>query len=290
MDYVERYSGMLRSKKQRFALVDGRLFVRKDRWISPFGPVGCAYKLSWDQRRELLSQLGGLWVMWTDGFEGAVSGSDWYAVICRKHQAVEEITDGKRRSELRRALRDCEVRKVNSCEIAGKGYETFCSAVLGYGSHDVPTPSEFSRRVMSDQPFEDIQHQWAVYCDGKMIAFAQNLVYGNIEVDYNLIKLHPQYLSRYSAYALIYKMNEYYLAQEGFQYVNDGFRSISHETGIQEFLIKKFGFEKAYTGLHVHYRPPLGQLIRLARPFRPAITRILPKANALFELDRLRFQ
>lgn len=120
-----------------------------------------------------------------------------------------------------------------------------------------------------------------------MIAFAQNIIYEKTEADYTLIKLHPAYLKYYPAYALIYKMNEYYLAQQGFQYVNDGFRSILHETGIQDFLIKKFGFEKAPTGLHVYYRPPFGQLLRMARPVRGLIGRLYPQANALFELNRL---
>jgi len=85
-------------------------------------------------------------------------------------------------------------------------------------------------------------------------------------------------------------MNEYYLAQKRFQYVNDGLRAISHETGIQDFLIKKFDFEKARTGLHVHYRPPFWQLLRMARPFCVLATVLCPKTKALFEMDRLRMR
>jgi hypothetical protein len=89
-------------------------------------------------------------------------------------------------------------------------------------------------------------------------------------------------------YALLYTMNEYYLAQEGFQYVNTGFRSIYHDTGHQEFLMKKFGFEMARTRLHLHFRPYFGQLLQVARPFQGAIARLVPKAKPLFELMRLR--
>ena len=141
---------------------------------------------------------------------------------------------------------------------------------------------------MTDAPLAETRHQWAAYCDGKMVAFAQNLIYEKQEVNYTHIKLHPEYLNRYSSYALTYRMNEYYLEQEGFEYVNDGFRSISHETKVQEFLIKKFGFEKAYTGLHIHYRFPLGHMLRIASPFRKVLTKAYPKANALFELDRMK--
>lgn len=289
MGYVDPHAEMMRAKNRRFARVDGQLFVRKDRWIVPVGPVSQPYRLDKAQCRELLRQLGGGWVMWTDGFGPHAAASEWYAVICRRHTVVEDVASGNTRSKLRRGLKQCDVRPVAVKEIAASGYETYCAAVKSYGgSVLLPTAEEFARRVMTDEPFGDTRHRWAVYYEGKMVAFAQNLVYDKTEVDYTLIKLHPEYLNRYSSYALFYKMNEHYLAQEGFAYVSDGTRSISHETGIQDFLMKEFGFEKASTGLHVHYRPPLGPLLSMARPFRGVLAKVYPKANALFELDRLR--
>jgi hypothetical protein len=282
----------MRAKNRRFARIDGQLFVRKDRWIVPVGPVSQPYRLSKGQCQELLRDLGGLWVLWTDGFGPHAEDSEWHAVICRRHVAVEEVASGNTRSKLRRGLKQCEVRPVEVREIARNGYETYCAAVSGYGHHAeiLPTAKEFARRVMTDEPFGDIRHQWAAYHGGKMVAFAQNLIYDKTEVDYTLIKLHPEYLNRYSSYALIYRMNEHYLAQQGFEYVTDGFRSISHETGVQDFLMKEFGFEKARTGLRVHYRWPVGPLLRAARPFRGVLAKAYPKADALFELDRLRMR
>lgn len=289
MSYIEGFTEILQKKGRRFELVDGKLFVRKEQWIVPFGPAAKPYSLSPAQRKMLLLKLGGLWVQWTDGFGPHADNSEWYAVICRCHTPINVIESGNTRSKLRRGLKNCEVRKVDAEEIATQGYETYCAAINSYQGNDtqIPTEADFQRRVRSDAPFADIRHQWAVYHQDKLIAFAQNLIYDKIEVDYTLIKLHPDYLKFYPAYALIYKMNEYYLAEQGFQYVNDGFRSILHQTGIQEFLIKKFGFEKAPTGLYLHFRPPYGQILRLARPFRRPLARFYPKAGALFELDRL---
>lgn len=290
MNYIDQYNDMLLQKNHRFMLIDGQLFARHARWIMPVGPVSQRYHLNNRQCRELLRSLGGLWVQWTDGFGPHNASSEWYAVICRKHLAVEDIADSKRRSEMRRAIRECEVRKVDAEEIAAHGYETYCAALTGYGEHadTFPTVEEFATRVMTDAPLAETRHQWAAYCDGKIVGFSQNLVYEKLEVNYTHIKLHPEYLNRYSSYALIYRMNEYYLEQEGFEYVNDGFRSISHDTNVQEFLIKKFGFEKAYTGLRIHYRFPLGYMLRIARPLRKVLTRAYPKSNALFELDRVK--
>jgi hypothetical protein len=292
MSYVDAYAEMMRAKGRPFALVDGQLFTLKDHWIAPAGPAAQAYRLDSTRCREVFRKLGGLWIMWTDGFGPHAADSEWYAVICRKHRPIEDIPDPKRRSELRRALRECDVRKVDVTEIAEHGFPVYAAAHRHYRNATVRISSEqeYRRRIMTDSPFGNCRHQWGVYCDNKLVAFAQNLIYDKTEVNYTQIKLHPLYLDRYPAYALLYTMNEYYLAQQQFDYVSDGFRTISHETGIQEFLIKKFGFEKAKTGLHIHFRPPFGQLLRMAQPFRPLAESLCPKMKALFELNRLRLR
>lgn len=289
MSYVDRFAEMLRSKKQRFEVVDGQLFVRKERWVSPLGPVAQAFSLTAEQRRGLLRSLGGLWVQWTDGFGLHAAASEWYALVCRRYRPVDEVESHSARKQIRRGMRRCEVRRVDAREIAQNGYETYCEAIRGYGSRAVlPTAAEFERRVMGDEPFGDIRHHWATYRDGKLIAFNQNLIYDDVEVDYTLGKFHPAHLDSYPAYAMFSAMNEYYLGQNGFRYVNAGTRTISHDTDIQEFLERLFNFEKAPLGLHVHYRAPVGALLHAARPFRGLAKAVCPKAGAVLELDRFR--
>ena len=289
MGYLERHAEMLRHKNQPFEVVAGQIFVPRDRWIMPLGPASQAYHLEPDQCRALLRKLGGLWVQWTSGFGPQSAASEWYCLVCRRHVPVDEVPSANARKHIRRGLKRCEVRQVGVEEIARNGYETYCAALRGYGgAARLPTAEEFARRVMTDEPFQDIRHQWAAYHEGKLIAFNQNLIYGDIEVDYTLGKYHPDYQDYYPAYALFSRMNEYYLAERKCQYIHAGARSISHDTQIQDFLTRLFNFEKEPLGLHVHYRPPVGQLLRLARPFRGLIQQLVPKARALFELDRLR--
>lgn len=289
MAYVERFAEMLRAKNQRYELVNGQLFVRKGQWIMPLGPAQQSYALTPEQSRELLRSLGGLWVQWTDGFGPQAEASEWYALVCRRFVPVDEMASPNARKNIRRGLRRCEVRQVDVREIAENGYETYCAAVREYGLREpLPTAAEFARRVMSDEPFGDIRHRWAAYHEGRLIGFNQNLIYDDIEVDYTMGKFHPEHLHSYPAYALFAAMNEYYLVQKRFQYINAGSRSISHDTEIQEFLVRLFNFEQAKTNLHVHYRPPLGGLLRLARPFRAVVQAVYPKSAAVFKLDQFR--
>ena len=82
-------------------------------------------------------------------------------------------------------------------------------------------------------------------------------------------------------------MNEFYLHEKGFEYVNDGWRSILHETAVQDFLIGKFNFEKALTLLRVEFCPPLGILLNISTPIHPALRRLDKRFAALLELRRL---
>ena len=68
-------------------------------------------------------------------------------------------------------------------------------------------------------------------------------------------------------------MNKYYLKEKGLAYVNEGTRSILHETNVQSFLIEKFKFRKAYCRLHIQYHPLVSLIVFLLYPFRFIIVR-----------------
>lgn len=286
MNFVDRYVEMMRRKGRPFELVDGQLFVRRAHWVSPLGPVAQAYRLAPAQCRGLLRNLGGGWIMWTDGFAAPAVGSEWYAVVCRRYTPVEAVASENLRKHIRRGQKRCEVRRVDAQEIARNGHAAYCAALAAYGRSAARplSAAEFARQVLTDEPFGDIRHHWAAYHEGELVGFIQALAFGKTEINYTHGKWHPEHLRNYPAHALFQAMNEYYLAQQGFQYVNAGFRSIHHPTDIQDFLIHKFGFEQAPTGLHVYFRRPIGTALRALRPFRGAVGRIFPRAKPLFEL------
>ena len=65
---------------------------------------------------------------------------------------------------------------------------------------------------------------------------------------------YDRYNLLYPSYGLVYKMCEYYLNQESVLYVSDGGRSLTQHSNVQNFLIDKFRFRKAYTKLNVAFR------------------------------------
>jgi len=90
---------------------------------------------------------------------------------------------------------------------------------------------------------------------------------------YDMVAVHPKYEhnATYPYYGFFYKLNDYYLGEKHFKYVNDGSRSITEHSNIQPFLEQNFKFRKAYCKLKLHYKWWFGIIVRLLYPFRNVI-------------------
>ena len=133
--------------------------------------------------------------------------------------------------------------------------------------------------------FADVIDFWAVYHEGVLAGFARNHCYENIEVNYSAMAFHPDYFKFQTSYALIHTMNHYYLRQRSYPYIQDGFRSVSHDTGFQEYLVEKFSFERAYTHPHLYYRPCLATVMAMPRWSKRLAGKLSPRFAALCRLD-----
>ena len=148
---------------------------------------------------------------------------------------------------------------------------------------------QFRQNIISTDGFEDIIHYWGVFEKetDRFIAYAQNYLYDKIEANYWIIRFHPDFLRLYPSYALFYEMNKYYLSEEKFVYVNGGFRSLLHQTNIQEYLVGKFLFRKQAIGLKIHYRPLVNKYMSLTYPYRNLLGRLYQPLAALYKLEEI---
>ncbi len=261
LEYTKRFAELYELLGLRFVIFKGHIWREYQRMVTPLGPAILDYSIIEDEAKYLLSQFSkALLVRWTDGFNNYSQSEEWYAVILDKFYDLDELSS-KNRSEIRRGLKNCTVEMVDAKFIAENGYDVFISAFDRYKGVKVPkiTREEFKKQKLVLDRFGDIVHFWGVFYKGELIAYSENYVYENIEASYSTIKFHPDYLKLYPSYALIYTMNKYYLKDNKFEYVNDGFRNILHQTNIQGFLMEKFRFRKAYTGLYIFYRTYLSK-------------------------------
>lgn len=287
MNYRERFTKLFEELGVKSAVYKNTLWGIYNGMVQPIGPVMFDYSVSFEEAKYILNQVGGILIRWTDGFEGNKT-TEWYAVVCDKFIDMSELPS-KNRCEIRRGLKNCKVEMVNAEYIAKKGYEVYVSAFNRYKRVRKPkvTELEFSFNIIKTRYFDDIIHHWGIFYEDKLIGYSTNYIFDNVEVNYYTVYFHPSYLKLYSSCALFYTMNKYYLQEKNFKYVNDGFRSILHETEIQDFLQKKFFFKEAYTNLHIVYKPYVGITLKALKPFRFFLEKIELKIEALYIQDSI---
>ncbi|MAW21301.1 MAG: hypothetical protein CMD16_02755 [Flavobacteriales bacterium] len=230
---------------------------------------------------------GAYFARWTTNFDCNKETNFWY-IINDTPMLIKDYSKNTR-SKIRRGLKRCKVKLVNKEEIKKSGFLAYSKAFLRYKTNIYPkTYNEFKNEI---DRLEGIWHFWAIYSsDNILIGYSQNRIFENY-CDYSTVKFHPDYLTLYPSYALFFTMNNYYLNQQKFKYVNDGAKSMSHDTNIQNFLTQKFKFRKAYCKLHLQYRPVLRVIINILFPFRLMISKIqfgiFKKINVLLNHENI---
>jgi len=273
-----------------YAVINGVPWIVYQRMVVPVGPVSWDFSISAEQEQFLLTHFKkAVLVRYTDGFHSDVEDGPWYAVTCRKFRDLDQY-NSKLRYYIRRGLNRCVVRQVDAEYTANRGYEVYASAFVRYKNKkgpDVPKAT-WERNTLRDRNFPDLRHYWGVFVDNQLVGYMRTLNFGKTEVNYESSKFDPKHLSDYSSYALNFIATKYYLVEQSVEYVNDGFRNIMHETHVQDFLVRVFGFQRTPTNLYVRYRSWLAAALSLPRFVKKWLGRVSPSYAALCRLDEAR--
>jgi hypothetical protein len=194
----------------------------------------------------------------------------WY-VACDEYE-FDKLSSNTR-SKIRRGYKSCAVQRVDPAWLAVNGYECYAAAFGRYSNASPVSQRAFEKGLMDSVggPFDF----WAVFCEGKLASYCKCVV-GNDYADSVVFKSHPDYLHSYTVYVLMDTILKTYVVAEH-KLVTNGFRSISHDTNMQEFT-EKFGFHKVYCDLKVVYRPSVGAFVSLLMPFKSVLDRF-PNTN-----------
>lgn len=198
---------------------------------------------------------GAFYIRWDSDFDNT-DNTNYYHVIKDGCCSIDSLPP-KTRNQIRRCLKNCEIKQVDyQYIINGGGYEVYASEYRRYeknGHASVAKPKQQWADGMKEAAQRG-QEFWAVDCDGKVIAYSiclrkeEHVDLVTWKVDYE------NYNYLYPSYGLVYTMCEYYLSQEGIRYVDDGGRSLTEHSGVQNFLLDKFCFRKAYTKLNAEFK------------------------------------
>ena len=201
---------------------------------------------------------------WISDFDCSFVTPFWY-IINDKSMSLEDYSSNTR-NQIRKGLKMCKVIKITKEELVDFGYDVYLEAFKNYKTFNkILTNTFFRNQIMSLDNSWDF---WGVFnLEGKMIGYSQNNVQFNV-CKFARTKFHPDFLRLRPSEALFYTMCDYYINKKRLKYVHNGTMSTVHHTNIQDFLIKKFKFRKAYCKLEICYHPIVSAIVRMLFPFR----------------------
>lgn len=272
MDYLQRHIEFQQELGHNTIREGDLIFREYNQIIIPLGPVIQSRPDIFPDLNRVLKNLRGKLVWWSYADENA-KDDGWYAVIKSKHFEIEQYPSTNLRNQVRKGLKNCEVRKVDASWLAQNGYPVFRAAVEKYAKEQGENEElNFTTKLTKACLFQDIIEYWGIFYGQKLIGYAEIYLYGHLEANISQIKVDPNYQALYPVYALVHKLSEVYLKENHINYLSDGYRNLLHDSGVQGFLIQKFGFFQSKLNFHMAIRFPFNLLIKLIYPFR----RIIP--------------
>jgi hypothetical protein len=190
----------------------------------------------------------------------------WY-VACTQYDF--DKLSANTRSKVRRGQKKCEIRRLSGEWLIEHGYPCFLAAHSRYKGAPIDSRGVFESKESKciGGPFE----WWGVFSSDVLVGYGRCVV-GEDYVSTLSLKFDPEYLKSYSAYVLMDAILSKYVGEEH-KLATNGFRALSHDTNMQQFL-QQFGFKNFYCDMKIVYRPLVGLAVHLLYPFRAGLDRI----------------
>jgi dTDP-4-amino-4,6-dideoxygalactose transaminase len=202
--------------------------------------------------------------MWNYDGDYAAEGP-WYRCICDiKGYSESSIQSANVRHNLRRSLKRCVVKDVDSKWLADNGYQVYAKAAARFENHSIISEDEYRKQILAQFEYKN-RKAVGVFVDNKFAAYAtlivcENTVFGDTAF------FDPDHSNAYPMYALYFRIAQDFLAA-GFTAFDRGSKPLLHETGIDQFLLR-LGFRFSYCRLGLYYIP----LFRIALIAANAVT------------------
>jgi hypothetical protein len=223
------------------------------------------------ERKKVLIELNVPLIRWIEQWDDS-STFPFYGVIQDHHT---EICDLKRqvRYEVKRALRNYYFQELLSPDVINEGFKIYIASFKTYDTYLRPlSENDFKNSFQNNLLTEkDIPKFFGIResSSNTLVCYAYGVHYseGNY-FDLKVVKFDPEHLKNNISELLFYEIGKLLLLTNKLSFIFDGFVSIAHKSNIQEYLVRKFNYRKAYCKLCVHYQPYAKLLVITIFPFR----------------------
>ena len=230
---------------------------------------------------------GGLLAQWISDFD-CEEETGWWHVIKSEPFEITSLKSSYRRQ----ARKGAEYFRVEELQPGEFEEESRLILEAARDTYNIPKRPNgvHSRRTEAKDESATIRHRFGAFDreSGKLCA-----VSGVIEdvigkcIGYSSHKALPSEERRYVNAALVSGVLDYYKGKLSCGwYLDDGARSVLHETNFQIYLIKYFGFRKAYCKMHLVVNPKIRFAVGLLFRLR-ALVRLLKKLSNAYLLKQI---
>jgi ribosomal protein S18 acetylase RimI-like enzyme len=242
----------------------------------------CTPIITGSDAEKALTYSKSFFTRWESEF-GKTQEGLWWHVIRKGPWSLQDCSSNTR-NQIRKGRKNCYATILSPATIKASGYTICKKACTRYKSRQfLPDATAFEKKIFCAEAYPENYQFFGVFFEKKLVAFSENYIQENA-VLWESIWYDPDYLRYYSSYVLIDEMLDYYLNKLKMLYVSAGTRNIYHKTNVQAFMIDKFGFTKAYSLLHVNYKPFFKHLLNIITFLSPSVN----LANTYFNSDLLR--
>lgn len=287
MSYIDQLAALYEAKGLPYKIHNGIFWQVYNRMVEPRGPASLAIHLEQAEAHDIRKALGGILIRWTSAFEDRVaSPNDWYALVCDQHIPIEQYSKSQKK-KLQKTLHQCEIKPIDASFIAKHAYPVYVKAHSRYDKNkdNYTDEATFKKGALVDVGFEDLIQYFGAFYQGQLIAYSKCYTFDDEEVNFTQSKYDPDYMKYRISEALTYVRTKHYLEEGRVRYINAGWRSIEHQTNVQDFYEQKFKFRKAPLALNIQYDSKINFAVNLLRPMYTLGLSFGAKPNALLKLD-----
>jgi len=214
---------------------------------------------------QLLSKSSAYFARYTTNFDCGYETEWWY---CIKDNDINlDALNSKRRYVVKSGIHNFEVRIIDPVQYSVRIYDITREGFRGRGK-------EASFEIERGSFIESVVSWRGMDCfgafdrrTGELSGYALCVVLGDC-ANLNAVRTLPESEKKNIHAAIVNGVCQYYLNGKKARYLSDGERNIRHVTGYQDYLIKYFGFRKAYCVLNVKYKTFVNIIISMLYPFR----------------------
>lgn len=223
-------------------------------------------KLSKKQLNRIRKTKKALFVKNIYTFDSPQATDNWY-IIRDRYYDIEEYESKNTRKQLRKSLSVYEYKRVDKQEMLAKGYQVYLEGAARFKKKDKTSLSHTEYNKYIQRAFDEGHEFWAGYNreTGEMAMWEDIYIKGNMVV-MSRKRLSFRFTKHNPTYGLNHEFTRYYLQEKGYKYINAGSRSFDGHSNVQNFLIDKLQFRRAYCQVQLYFPQPLRSLMILGSP------------------------